>query len=78
MDDLRRIDCSSADSVRTCWRITWRTNGPSKVRWRFFGTEFDLLTLGHEVLVGKKNLEVRPMAISKVKHMFRLFRSAPS
>jgi len=72
-DDLWRIDCSSVGSVRTCWRITWRTRGPLKVCWRFFDPGFEVLTLGREVLVGKKNLEVRPIAINKVKSMFRLF-----
>jgi hypothetical protein len=59
---------SNADNAKISWRITLRINGLLKVC-RFFifycsqFTKESYLT----VLIGKKNLEVRPTAVNKVR-----------
>jgi len=61
---------SNADNVKISWRITLRTNGPLKVRHYIllsqFGKEGIYKSTLPAVLIGKKNLEVRPTAVNKV------------
>ena len=61
---------SNADNAKIFWRITSHTNGLLKVRCYFFffslASQFTKRLL-LVVLVGKKNLEVRPTAINKVR-----------
>ena len=59
---------SNADNAKISWRITLRINGPLKVCPFLL---VDLRKTGNlnisAVLIGKKNLEVRPTAVNKVR-----------
>jgi hypothetical protein len=59
---------SNAVNAKICWKIIWLTNDQSKVS---YGRDIPEGLLNADrvlriVLVGKKNLEVRPIAVNKV------------
>ena len=71
------LDNSSVVSARICWRIIWRIRGLLKVCfWFLVACNVVLIILFYLVLVGKKNLEVRPTAVNKVCDQLAVFHSS--
>lgn len=74
--DSVRVVNSNVDNARTYSRITWLANAPLKVRHHMLTARwYDWYR--NVVMVGKKNLEVRPIAVNKGEIVKRILYLNP-